>query len=54
MKVFVIIALCIVAAMALPVDETKQEEAPLTLVELDQPSEDSFEDASRVKRHYGG
>lgn len=56
MKVFIIVALCIVAAMSLPVEESKiaMDEAPLTLVELEPASLESFEDSARVKRQYGG
>lgn len=58
MKTFVIIALCIVAALALPVDETQQQvandESPLTIVELEpQDYLEVADDASRVKRHGG-
>lgn len=56
MKLFIVVAFCVVASMALPVDETKQtqDESQLTLLELDPSSDESFEDSSRVKRHYGG
>lgn len=56
MKVFIIVALCVVAAMALPVEETNPaslDESPLTIVELE--PEDSVAgdqvDYARVKRH---
>jgi hypothetical protein len=56
MKVLIIVALCIVAAMAVPIEESNvaAEEAPLTLVELEPASDESLEDALRVKRQYGG
>lgn len=60
MKLFIIVALCIVSALALPAfDETKQvanDESPLTIVELEpQDIEASDEELARVKRHgYGG
>lgn len=56
MKVFIIVALSIAAAMALPVDESKiaVDEAPLTLVELEPASVESLEDSARIKRQYGG
>lgn len=55
MKLFIIVALCIAATLALPVDESQQnlqDESPLA-VELE-PTQDIDESFDRVKRHYGG
>lgn len=58
MKVFIIVALCIAAALALPVDETNPtavDESPLTIVELEPEDSDDGDDVEldRVKRHHG-
>ena len=56
MRIFIIVALCIAASMALPVDDTQeivQDEVPFSFVELDPSSIENFEDSARVKRQYG-
>lgn len=57
MKLFLIVALCIAATMALPLDETREipeDEVQLTVVELDPTFDDTQDDEARVKRQYGG
>lgn len=55
MKLFITIALCVVATMALPVDEIKvaQNEAQVIL-ELEPTVQKNIEEALRVKRQFGG
>jgi hypothetical protein len=58
MKILIVVALCVVAALAVPIDETQQvaqDESQITLVELEPEEEtkDNADDAARVKRQFG-
>lgn len=57
MRVFIVVALCVVAAIAVPIDDTQkvaEDEAQITLVELEPEKEnESSDDAARVKRQFG-
>lgn len=57
MKLFIIIALCLVAALAVPVDETQQtseDDSQITLLELEPDAlNENVEDIPRFKRQWG-
>jgi hypothetical protein len=56
MKVFIIVALCVVAALALPVEENQEIEPQLTVadLELEDPTFVGDVALDREKRHHRG